>query len=146
MTSDDTHSVHHSGRNRLERELRTADIAILSGRKRRNVAFEVSTAGGQARPVIVMAASNSSFSIRKSHEQIANAILAYVWHLDNAEQPVTYAMTYADALAIADAKGYTKTASWTTGKYYMTTQPDEELRRLLEPYRATPQGWQRLLA
>jgi hypothetical protein len=72
-------------------------------------------------------------------------ILAYVWHLSDPVQAVTYAMTYLQAMALAEAQGWTATASWKTGGY-TTSKPSRQLMELLEPYRMGPGRWRVLVS
>lgn len=80
------------------------------------------------------AASRRSFGIFRKYEKFHELLLAFVWHLDGEDAPETYALTYAEALAVGEAMGWTCTASWVEHGDYGTTRPGRELRRLLNPY------------
>jgi hypothetical protein len=93
-----------------------------------------------ARPIQMKASTASGFGVFSKYERLADLILAYVWHLGGPEAAVTYAMTYPQAVALADAQGWTGTASWETGGY-STSRPSQQLLGLLEPYRMGPGRW-----
>jgi hypothetical protein len=86
------------------------------------------------------AATTSAFSVDQKYARIAGLILAYVWHVDEPREAVTFALPYAEAVQVAEAMGWTKTASWQQGRY-TTTSPSTRLRDLLEPFRMSPGRW-----
>src|SRR5262249_47838150 len=94
-----------------------------------------------ARPIQMKAFTTSGFSVAQKYTRIADLILAYVWHLGEAQAAVTYALPYAAAVQIAAAMGWTETASWQEGGVYSTTSPSKRLLGLLEPYRMGPGKW-----
>ncbi len=96
-------------------------------------------------PILVMAASRVSFSVRRKHERIADLILAYLWHLRDGNPAITYALTYKEALGVAEQMGWTRTSSWRQGGYYANNEPGERLRERLAPYLATPERWRFLM-
>jgi hypothetical protein len=63
-----------------------------------------------------------------------------VWHVDGTGDPVTYALTYAESVAVGVAMGWNRTASLKAGAYH-TNNPGKELCGLLEPHRMTPERW-----
>ena len=93
-----------------------------------------------ARPIQMKAAWTRSFVIDQRYAKFPDLILAYVWHLDDLKRAVTYALSYAEALAIADTLGWTRTVSWVRGAY-STSSPSARLADLLEPYRMAPGRW-----
>jgi hypothetical protein len=72
--------------------------------------------------------------------QVPEPADGHVWHLEDPVRTVTYATTHPEAVAVADAMGYTKTSSWEKG-LYVTTRPSPHLVAQLEPFRMTPQKW-----
>ncbi|MGV3723260.1 MAG: hypothetical protein ACO1SX_20360, partial [Actinomycetota bacterium] len=82
-----------------------------------------------------------SFGIWSKYERIHDLILAYVWHLDGEQDPVTYALTCEEALAVGREMGWTQTASWTEQGAYTTTRPGTKLCEQLERYRMSPDKW-----
>ena len=90
------------------------------------------------------AAWTQAFGIERKYEKFPGLILAYVWNLSDRERAVTYAMGYADALAVADAMGWTRTASWERGGY-STSQPSQRLLRLLGPFSMGQGSWRRII-
>jgi hypothetical protein len=93
-----------------------------------------------ARPIQMKAASRQSFSIDRKYAKFPNLLIAFVWNLANGSEPITFAMSYAEALQVGDYMGYAATDSWQRGSY-ATTNPSPRLRELLEPYRMTPERW-----
>ena len=91
-------------------------------------------------PIQMKAATRSSFGLASRYSRVRNLVLAYVWHLQDMSQAVTYALTYREALAIAERLGWTKTPSWRRG-IYSTTRPSERLLSMLEPHRMTSESW-----
>ena len=52
----------------------------------------------------------------------------------------TFAMSYGEALTIADRMGWTNTRSWQRGSY-VNTQPGRRLRGLLDRHRMSEERW-----
>lgn len=91
-------------------------------------------------PIQMKASAAESFSIDAKYAAFPNLIIAHVWHVNDDEVPITFALTYPESLAMASALGWTDTASWAKG-YYTTTSPSERLRALLAPHLMTPASW-----
>jgi len=94
-----------------------------------------------AYPIQMKAASKRHFSISKKYARIRDLILAFVWHVNDAVLPVTYAMTYPDAVRIGRRMKYTDTASWKQDGKYSTQSPSKKLTALLEPHRMDKKRW-----
>lgn len=99
-----------------------------------------------AYPIQMKAADDELFSVDPKYEKFPNLILAYVWNLRDLAQTKCFALTYREALRIADKMEYTKTASWQTGagsgiRGYFTSAPSKELKELLAPYRMSIKTW-----
>lgn len=115
-------------------------------------AIVFSTVGGfRARPIQLKAFSGRGWSLYQRYEKFDQLLIAYVWCAVSADAQVLV-MTYADALAIAETMGFTKTASWKTGVkagkpgYSVTNMSvDGKLFQLCTPHLATPQRWQSLV-
>jgi len=52
-------------------------------------------------PIQVKAASKTAFSVDPKYSRFPRMLIVYVWELDNPAQTAAYALTYAEALAIA---------------------------------------------
>jgi hypothetical protein len=143
----DTQVVELIGRNRLGSELLRAGLEVAVPSRDRGIDLivyaDLSADVKQfiARPIQMKAASASSFSINRKYERLANLIIAYVWHLEDTNKAVTYALTWKEALEVAKAMDYTKTDSWIKDGAYSTSAPSTKLRRLLLPYEMTPEKW-----
>lgn len=94
-------------------------------------------------PIQMKAATATNFSLNKKYERLANLLLVYVWHVGD-DKPEFFALTYAQALSVAHASGWTTTASWGKGAY-ATTRVGKDIRVRLEPYRMYRDRWKRIL-
>ena len=108
--------------------------ATLEGSPRRRV----------ERPVHVQASATSSFRVLRSWAAIPGLLLVYVWHVTEAAEAVSHALTYREAEAIVERLGWTRTWAWRQrGGRYGTTKAEQHrrLRELLAPHRMTPHTW-----
>lgn len=145
----DTQQIEILGHNRLIDEILRAGLEVAIPARDRGIDLiayaDLETEDVRAfvaRPIQMKAASSGSFSIQRKYRKFPSILLAYIWHLDSlAQQIVTYALDYQEALSVADAMGYTKTESWLKHGVYVTTKPGKELRKYLEPYAMTPGRW-----
>ena len=142
----DKQLVEILGRNRLVNELLVAGIEVARPERDQGIdliAYIATDTIFKARPLQLKAASNSSFSIHRKYERFKNLLLVYLWGLQSDRPNETYALTFAEAVAVADSKGYTQKPSWTEhGSYGVTyVNPESELAKLLALYRMTPEKW-----
>jgi len=96
------------------------------------------------RPLHVQASATSSFRVLRTWAAIPDLLLVYTWHVTEVLEAVSYALTYAEAEAIAEQMGWTTTWAWRQrGGGYGTTKAEQNrrLRDLLAPHRMTPQTW-----
>ena len=93
-------------------------------------------------PIQMKAATSESFSLFQKYQPIAQLLLVYVWHIDNAADACAFALRYDEAKAIATEMGRTKNASWDQGRY-STTGPSRRLRTLLAPFLMREGDWRR---
>jgi hypothetical protein len=142
----DTQVVELLGRNRLVSELLRAGLEVAVPARDRGIDLiayaDLSAEVKQfvARPIQMKAASQSSFSINRKFERVADLIIAYVWHLEDPSKAVTYALTWKEVLQVATARGFTRTNSWMKGSF-VVNRPGAELRKLLLPFEMTPAKW-----
>ena len=140
----DAQLIELVGRQRLISELLRADLEVALPMRDRGIDLivyaDLRVSGFRAVPIQMKAASTSCFAVDQKYSKFPNLLLAYVWFLDTPEQAVTYALTYAEAVSVAENMGYTATMSWQTG-IYTTTRPSRKLLQLLEPYRMTSDAW-----
>ena len=147
MPKIDTQVVELIGRNRLVSELLRAGLEVAIPARDRGIDLiayaDLSMDVKQfvARPIEMKAASHSSFSINRKFKRVADLIIAYVWHLEDPSQAVTYALTWNETIKVARKMGYTRTDSWKKEDSYATNAPGVELRKLLLPYEMTPEKW-----
>lgn len=88
-----------------------------------------------ALPVQMKASTQESFSLDRKYEKFPNLLIAYVWNVNSGDQADVYLLTFEQALKVMDAKGYSKTDSWTKNGYYFVRSAGKELKQLLKPYR-----------
>jgi hypothetical protein len=97
-------------------------------------------------PIQLKVSSKTRFSIHAKYARISNLLLVYVWHIaksyDNTE---IYALTYTEALSIANKMKWTKTSSWIDQGGYSAGSISKELRKHLEAHRMTTDKWRSLL-
>jgi hypothetical protein len=147
----DTQVVEFLGRERLIGELLRDGLEVAVPARDRGVDLiayaDLSKQVNRfsSRPIQMKASSTCAFGVDRKYERIADLILAYVWHIDNPQAAVTYALSYAEAVGIATEMGWTVTASWQQGRY-TTTSPSKRLLALLDPYRMSPGRWWSLIA
>lgn len=98
-----------------------------------------------ARPLQMKAANSKRFMIDGKFETFLDLLLVYVWRLEDPARTFAYALSYPDALAIAEKMGFTATVSWQRDGLYNTSAPSKRLVGLLEPFRATKDRWPQLI-
>ena len=147
----DTQTIELLGRNRLIDELLLAGLEVALPARDRGVDLiayvdmESKVSAFVAVPIQMKAASTRAFSVDRKYAKIANLVIAYVWGLQKPEHAVTYAMSYRDAVGVADGMNYTKTPSWGRGQY-STSAPSKKLCNLLQPYKMSSAAWWQLVA
>lgn len=148
----DTQVVELLGRHALMAELLRDGLEVAVPARDRGVDLIVyadlsrQVASFAARPVQMKAFTARGFGIDREYERFADLILAYVWNLGEPTAAATFAMSYPESVAVADAMGWTETASWREGGVYSTTSLSKRLSALLESYRIQPGRWWALVA
>lgn len=147
----DTQLVELAGRNWLTSELLRAGLEVARPERDRGVdliAYRDIDEKHQfnACPIQMKAATGEVFSLDPKYEKFPRLVLAYIWHLGDPIRTKCFALTYAEALQVADEMGWTKTPSWLTGgrnkqRGYSTTAPSERLKSLLVPFEMTSEKW-----
>lgn len=148
----DTQLVELAGRNWLASELLRAGLEVARPERDRGIDLiaylDLDEAVGSflACPIQMKAATGAVFSLNPKYAKFPILILAYVWNLGDSTQTKCFALTYREALAVADEMGYTKTDSWQTGGRkeipgYSTTAPSTRLREMLAPFEMNPAKW-----
>lgn len=147
----DSQVVEVIGRQILVEQLLRAGIEVAAPIRDRGVdlvAYSERSAdapGFVAFPIQMKAASRRAWNIDRKYANIDGLILAYVWHVEEPAKAVVYAMTYGDAVGIAEACGYAGSPSWQDGGYYASSNPSANLMSLLEKHQMTPEAWRMLL-
>ncbi len=147
MTKIDTQVIELIGRSRLSSELLRAGLEVAFPARDRGIDLiayaDLSEDVDEfvARPIQMKAASTASFSINAKYERVASLVIAYVWHLEDPNKAVTYALTWKEAFAIATEMNYTISNTYKNKGSYATTAPSAPLCQLLEPFKMTPEKW-----
>ena len=141
----DTQVIELVGRNRLVNELLEGGIEVALPLRDRGIDLLVYLDRGDdleqfiAVPIQLKVSSGSRFTVQQKYSSFPNLLMVYLWGIGTNEVAETIALTQPEAVSIADAIGWTKTASWENGMYTATISA--KLRALLEPYRITPPEW-----
>ena len=142
----DSKLVELIGRNFLTAELLKAGLEVATPVRDRGIDLiayaDLDDDGNKfrARPIQLKAALYRAFGIDRKYAKFPDLLLAYVWDLHDLPNSQCYLMSYAEAVAIGNAMGYTATASWKRGKY-VTTRPSKKLVGLLAPFRMSAGVW-----
>lgn len=142
----DTQTIELLGRNRLMDELLLAGLEVALPARDRGVDLiayvdlESKVSSFIALPIQMKAASTQAFSIDHKYSKISNLVLAYAWGLQSPPHAKTYALTYHEALDVAERMAWTKTKAWAKG-IYSTSAPSKKLCQLLQPYRMLSDAW-----
>ncbi len=79
--------------------------------------------------------TQESFSLDRKYERFPSLLIAYVWNVNAGEGGEVYLLSFEQALKVMDAKGYSRTDSWTKNGYYFVRKAGKELKELLKPFR-----------
>lgn len=143
----DSQVIEVLGRSRLVNELLRAGLEVARPERDRGIDLiayadlKPKVISFVARPIQMKAASEEHFSIHRKYERFPDLILAYVWNLSQPEKAATYALSYAEALEVAQTLGWTETKSWLVDNRYNTSEPSKKIKELLEEYQMTPERW-----
>jgi hypothetical protein len=146
----ETQQVEIIGRNYLVSALVRDGLEVARPERDRDldlIAYlDLEEAGGRfvACPIQMKAATERSFSLDRKYERFPSLLFAFLWRVHVPSETVAYALSYPEALQIAQAMRWTETASWRTGRY-TSTKPGKQLQTLLEPFRVQDGGWKRRL-
>jgi len=152
----DTQSIEIIGRNYLVSQLVRDGLEVARPERDRGVDLiaylDLDEAGGGfvACPVQMKAATSRHFGLLRKYEKFSRLLFAYVWHIYEPSKACAYALTYSEAFGVAEAMGWTRTASWqgvtksAGGRAgYGTNNPSVKLVSLLEPYHMGVGDWKR---
>ena len=143
----DSQVVELIGRNRLINELLRSGLEVAIPERDRGVDLiayvdlESDVNTFIAKPIQMKASSVEHFSIFSKYAKFHDLILAFVWHLEDPARPVTYALTYPEAVAIGDEMEWTKTSSWKDQGGYSSQRPSKRLVEMLQPHAMSPEAW-----
>lgn len=147
----DSQKVELLGRNRLIDELLRDNLEVALPIRDRGIDLIAYADRGRtvqaysSRPIQMKASWHRGFGVDQKYERFPGLIIAHVWNLSDPAEAVTYAMSHAEAWAVAEAMGWTRTGSWKRDARYSNTRPGRRLTGLLEPYQMSPGAWWKLI-
>jgi hypothetical protein len=143
----DSQTTEIIGRNFLVSQLVRDGLEVARPERDRGVDLiaylDLDEAGGGfvATPIQMKAATTGSFGIARKYEKFSRMLFAHIWRVHEPQESCVYALTYHEALGVAEAMGWTSTDSWTIKGKYDTTQPSRRLMALLDIYLIGPGDW-----
>lgn len=145
----DPQSVEIVGRNKLVNELLKAGIEVSLPIRDRGIDLiayididrENELQSFVACPIQMKAATERRFSLSKKYERFKSLLLTFVWHVNDPNSHIIYALTYSEALEVAEEMGWTKTETWAKKGKYSSTSPSKTIVELIEKYKMTPEKW-----
>ena len=134
VTRPDSQQVELIGRGRLVEALVLDGVEVALSVRDRGVDLVayLDRPTWSAVPVQLKASSTEAWSLSRKYERTAGLVLVYAWHVLAPERVELRAMTYADALAIAEQMGYTNTPSWRERGIYSVNAVGQRLSVLLQ--------------
>jgi len=138
------------GRNLLISHLVTAGFEVAQPVRDRGIDLIAYRDGKDGKPFLacpiqLKASAQESFSLDRKYRLFPHLLIAYVWNVQAKEQSDVYALTFGEAEHVLEERGFAKTDSWTKNGYYFVRSAGQELKKILEPYKMTPQRWQEKL-
>ncbi len=145
----DPQSVEIVGRHKLVNELLKAGIEVSLPIRDRGIDLiayididkENELQSFVACPLQMKAATERRFSLNKKYERFKNLILTFVWHVNDPNSNIIYALTYGEAFKIAEEMGWIETENWGKRGKYSSTNPGKRIVGLLEQHKMTPEKW-----
>lgn len=147
----DSQVVEVLGRHILTNQLLQAGIEVAEPVRDRGVDLIAYLERGdnhtrfRALPLQLKACSDRAWNVDRKYADVPGLIIAHAWYVIEPSRAVVYAMSYDDAVAIAEEMRYASSRSWLDNGYYATTSPAARLVELLERHRMTPDRWMQLL-
>lgn len=141
LAQPDTQQVEVIGRGRLVEALVLDGVEVALPVRDRGVDLVayLDRPTWAAVPLQLKASTHTGWGLSRKYERTAGVVLVYAWHVFDPGAVELRAMTYADAVAIAEEMGYARSASWTEhGSYSVTNVRPGRLCDLLDPYLVTP--------
>lgn len=140
----DSQQVEIIGRNLLVSHLLAGGVEVARPERDKGIDLIVyldrSPSEFVARPLQLKASSRAAFGVDQKYAKTPGLLLAYVWRAAMPTEAVIHALTYAEAVAVAEGLGWTGTLAWANGSY-VTTNPSKKVVAALEPYRMEPADW-----
>ena len=147
----DKQIVELLGKNRLVETLLREDLEVAVPVRDKGIDLVVYFCVGTQRsrvvavPIQMKAASTESFVLDEKYAQSPGLLLAYVWHVNDAEETEIFLLTYADALEVLHQRGHDQTDSWREDGKYSITNPGAKLKEALAPFKIAKAGFRERL-
>tara|TARA_Y100000310_G_scaffold238471_1_gene241852 strand:- start:450 stop:911 length:462 start_codon:yes stop_codon:yes gene_type:complete len=147
MVNQDNQIIELLGRNKLVSEILLSGLEVAIPERDRGIDliaytdFTDKTQEYISKPIQMKSSTKSVFGIWKKYSKFSNLIMAYIWYIQDENKCVTYALTYKEALEIAEKMGWTNTSSWNDKGGYSTSNPSKKLTELLKPYKMNSKKW-----
>ena len=146
MAKLDSQQISLIGRNLLVGELLHDGLEVARPERDRGVDLvayvDIHETGGPfiACPIQLKVGTDAAFAVDRKYERFPSLLIAYLWHLFEPAEFVSYCLTYPEAVAVAESMGWTSTASWAKGSY-TPNNPSARLLDLLSPHRMGAGRW-----
>ena len=143
----DAQLVELAGRNWLAAQLQRSGIEVARPERDRGVDLiayidrDTRVPNFVALPLQIKAATCEVFSLNTKYAKFPGLVLVYVWNLADSAKTKCFALTYPEALHVAEQMGWTQTNSWALQGSYSTTRPSKRLCALLAKYEMTAEKW-----
>lgn len=136
----DSQTIELFGKNILINKLLASGIEVAQPVRDRGVdliAYVERRSNSQqfvANPLQIKVFRGSGFSIDRKYSKISNLYMIYIWNVLNQCDVSFYAMSYEQAVELANSMGYTKTRSWCDHGRYVQTVSSKRLTTQMENY------------
>lgn len=139
----DTQLIELAGRHALISQLLAGGVEVATPARDHGIdliAYLDDAERFLACPLQLKANTDARFVVDRKYERFIGLLFVYAWNV-LGEQPELYALSYAEAFTLLEAKGHTGTRSWEKGNYSLRV--NDEWRELLKPYRMQPNRWRK---
>lgn len=143
----DPQLVELAGRNWLAAQLQRSGIEVARPERDRGIDLIAYIDRDRrvqkfiACPIQIKAATAEVFSLNLKYAKFPGLLLVYVWNVADSSKTECFALTYPQALNVAEQMGWTKTDYWAKNGSYSTTRPSKRLCGHLADYKMAAEKW-----
>ena len=141
-------STRNDGIQRVEDSLQSASISYIQSTNKWAdliVVAYIDESGNSRQsnvPLKIHASEKRVFNLHRDYGGVDNLLIVYVWGVNSAVvADAILALTYEEAMNVANAKPYPQSNSWSKGGSY-NINAGQALQQMLAPYHIPPQTWQ----